>query len=57
MFVRERGLFMSPQDKGRFYHDGRFKTLLDVVNSYDERFNLRLTDPEKQDLIEYLKSL
>jgi hypothetical protein len=57
LFVRERGLFMSPQDKGRFYHDGRFKTLLDVVNSYDERFNLGLTDPEKQDLVEYLKSL
>jgi hypothetical protein len=28
-----------------------------VVNSYDERFNLGLTDPEKQDLVEYLKSL
>ncbi|PYV53933.1 MAG: hypothetical protein DMG91_15890 [Acidobacteria bacterium] len=57
LFVRERGLFMFPQDKGRFYHDGRFKTLLDVVNSYDARFNLNLTDQEKHDLIEYLKSL
>jgi len=57
LFVRERGLFMFPQDKGRFYHDGRFKTLLDVVNSYDVRFNLGLTDQEKHDLVEYLKSL
>ena len=57
LFVRERGLFMFPQDKGRFYHDGRFKTLLDVVNSYDARFNLELTDQEKHDLVEYLKSL
>lgn len=57
LFVRERGLFMFPQNKGRFYHDGRFKSLLDVVNSYDERFNLGLTDQEKQDLVEYLKSL
>jgi hypothetical protein len=57
LFVRERGLFMFPQDKGRFYHDGRFKTLLDVVNSYDQRFNLALTEQEKHDLIEYLKSL
>jgi hypothetical protein len=57
IFVRERGLFMFPQDKGRFYHDGRFKTLLDVVNSYDARFNLGLTDQEKHDLVEYLKSL
>jgi hypothetical protein len=57
VFVRERGLFMSPQNKGRFYHDGRFNTLLDVVNSYDQRFNLSLTDQEKHDLVEYLKSL
>lgn len=57
LFVRERGLFMSPQDKGRFYHDGRFKTLMDVVNSYNDRFSLGLSDQEKQDLVEYLKSL
>jgi len=57
VFVRERGLFMFPQDKGRFYHDGRFQTLLDVVNSYNDRFNLGLSDPEKHDLVEYLKSL
>src|SRR5438477_8230517 len=57
IFVRERGLFMFPQNKGRFYHDGRFQTLLDVVNSYDARFNLGLTDQEKNDLVEYLKSL
>ena len=57
LFVRERGLFMFPQNKGRFYHDGRFQTLLDVVNSYNDRFALSLTDPEKHDLVEYLKSL
>ena len=57
LFVRERGLFMFPQNKGRFYHDGRFKTLLDVVNSYNERFSLGLNDQEKHDLVEYLKSL
>ena len=57
IFVRERGLFMFPQNKGRFYHDGRFQTLLDVVNSYDARFSLGLTDQEKNDLVEYLKSL
>jgi hypothetical protein len=56
-FVRERGLFMKPANKGRFYHDGRFATLLDVVDSYDERFGLQLTAQEKSDLVEYLKSL
>lgn len=57
LFVRERGLFMFPQNKGRFYHDGRFQTLLDVVNSYNVRFSLGLTEQEKRDLVEYLKSL
>jgi cytochrome c5 len=57
IFVRERGLFMSVPNAGRFYHDGRFRTLLDVVNSYDERFALGLMAGEKADLVEYLKSL
>jgi hypothetical protein len=43
--------------KGGFYHDGRFATLMDVVNHYDTRFGLGLTDREKSDLVEYLKSL
>lgn len=42
---------------GGFYHDGRFATLLDVVNHYDTHFGLGLTDAEKSDLVEYLKSL
>jgi hypothetical protein len=57
IFVRERGLFMRPENKGRFYHDGRFQTLGDVVDSYNVRFGLGLTDSEKSDLVEYLKSL
>ena len=43
--------------KGGFYHDGRFATLLDVVNHYDTLFSLGLTDAEKAHLVEYLKSL
>ena len=42
---------------GGFYHDGRFKTLRDVVNHYDGCMNLGLTDQQKSDLVEYLKSL
>src|SRR5205807_3781767 len=57
LFVRERGLFMQSANKGRYYHDGRFKTLLDVVSSYNTRFNLGLTASEMSDLVEYLKSL
>jgi hypothetical protein len=57
VFVRENGLFMSPANKGRYYHDGRFATLLDVVNHYNTRFSLGLTSEEKFDLVEFLKSL
>jgi hypothetical protein len=31
--------------------------LLDVVNHYNTRFSLGLTNQEKLDLVEYLKSL
>jgi mono/diheme cytochrome c family protein len=57
LYIRERGLFMKPENKGRFYHDGRFQTLLDVVNSYNSRFSLGLSSQDSQDLVEYLKSL
>jgi len=57
IFVREEGLFMDPANQGRYYHDGRFKTLLDVVNHYNVHFSLGLSDGEKNDLVEYLKSL
>ena len=57
LFVRERGLFMNQRNKGRFYHDGRFQTLLDVVDSYNTRFGPGLTQQEEGDLVEYLKSL
>jgi len=43
--------------KGGFYHDGRFATLDEVVQHYDRHFDLKLTDAEKRDLIEYLKSI
>jgi len=50
-----RGLF-SHMKRG-FYHDGRFPTLLDVVNHYDGFKKLSLTEQEKSDLVQYLKSL
>ena len=50
-----RGLFVRA--KGGFYHDGRFATLADVVDHYDRHFKLGLMQPEKADLVEFLKSL
>jgi hypothetical protein len=50
-----RGLWTHT--KGGFYHDGRFATLLDVVDHYDATFGLGLLPAEKTDLVEFLKSL
>jgi len=50
-----KGLFSHM--KGGFYHDGRFATLMDVVSHYDKLFGLALADNEKNELIEYLKSI
>lgn len=50
-----RGLWAH--QKGGFYHDGRFATLGDVIDHYDEHFALGLSEAEKSDLAEFLKSL
>jgi hypothetical protein len=50
-----RGLFT--REKGGFFHDGRFATLNAVVDHYDSTFMLGLSDPEKSDLVQFLKSL
>jgi hypothetical protein len=43
--------------KPGLYHDGRFATLREVVDHYDTCLKLGLSDSEKGDLVEYLKSL
>jgi len=40
-----------------FFLEGRFATLLDVINHCDSCFTLNLTEVERRDLVEYLKSL
>lgn len=45
------------RSKGGFYHDGRYATLEDVVEHYNDHFKLNLSSNEKSDLVEYLKSL
>jgi len=40
-----------------YFHDGSAKTLLDVVNFYNKRFNIGLTDQEKTDLVNFLGAL
>ena len=48
------GLFT--RSKGGYYHDGRFPTLTSVVDHYNSCLNLKLTDGEKGDLVQYLRS-
>jgi hypothetical protein len=43
--------------KGGFFHDGRFATLLDVVNHYNDHRKLNLSESDKNDLVEYLKGI
>jgi len=43
--------------RSSIYHDGRFATLREVVNHYDNHFDLALSEQEKTDPIEYLESL
>ncbi|HET7608226.1 MAG TPA: hypothetical protein VFL84_06080 [Gammaproteobacteria bacterium] len=50
-----RGLWTHT--KGGFYHDGRFATLREVVDHYDSFQGLGLSNGEKRELVEYLKSL
>ena len=48
-----RALWQHPP----YFHDGSAATLLDVVNHYDSLFDLNLTEKQKGDLAEYLKTL
>ncbi|MGZ4829522.1 MAG: hypothetical protein ACXV78_07755 [Candidatus Angelobacter sp.] len=50
-----RGLWSH--QKGGFYHDGRFQSLEEVVSHYDQHFKLQLSDTERKELVEFLKSL
>jgi len=48
-----RALWQHPP----YFHDGGAKTLPDVVEHYDKVLALGLTGPQKNDLVEFLKSL
>jgi len=43
--------------KGGFFHDGRFPTLLAVVEHYNRVFNLGLTRAQENQLVQYLLSI
>jgi mono/diheme cytochrome c family protein len=52
-----RGLWHPPQLKGPYFHDGKAKTLEAAVAHYVTLFQLSLSDGQKRDLVEYLKTL
>jgi cytochrome c peroxidase len=48
-----RGLAARPP----YFHNGSAATLLDLVNFYDQRFNMLLTDGQKADLVAFMSTL
>ena len=52
-----RGLWHPPQLQGPYFHDGKAKTLEAAVSHYEQLFGLSLTDRQRSDLVEYLKTL
>ena len=48
-----RALWQHPP----YFHDGSAATVADVVGHYDTTLKLKLTDAQKKDLAEYLKSI
>lgn len=40
-----------------YFHNGSARTLLDAVNFYDTRFDLHLSEQDKDDLVAFLKAL
>jgi hypothetical protein len=55
--ARNRSRGLTTHTRGRFYHGGRFADVMAVVEHYNEVLKLGLSDAEKRDLVEYLKSL
>ena len=48
---------LHTREKGGYYHDGRFQSLGEVVDHYNSCKSLGLLDGERNDLVEYLKTL
>jgi hypothetical protein len=57
VFARANQFVTNPAAKGRYYHDGRFATLADVVAHYNTTMGLALSPAEQSDLVQYLQSL
>ena len=59
---KDVGRFKGPilrglSGRGPYFHNGAAETLTDVVDFYDKRFDLKLTEQEKADLIAFLRAL
>ena len=56
------GKFKGPNLRGLagrapYFHNGSAATLRDVLDFYDQRFNIGMTDQQKQDLVAFLSAL
>lgn len=59
---RDVGRFKGPilralSGRGPYFHNGAAETLRDVVEFYDRRFEMKLSEQEKADLVAFLRAL
>ncbi len=50
-------ILRSLSARAPYFHNGRAMQLSDVVEFYNQRFSLNLSDQEKTDLVAFLRSL
>ena len=57
MSAKSKAILRGLAGRAPYFHNGSAATLMDVVNFYDVRFNLHLSDKEKGDLAAFLAAL
>jgi cytochrome c peroxidase len=57
MLARSKDRYYVVSPRAPFFHNGSAATLMDAVNFYDTRFNLHLSEQDKDDLVAFLRTL
>jgi cytochrome c peroxidase len=56
-FSRHRAEFRGLTARAPYFANGSARDLIELVNFFDRRFKIGLTDKEKQDLVNFLSIL
>ena len=52
-----KGRFCEVWQRAPYFHNGAAEDLNEIVNFYNQRFQMNLTDQEKSNLVAFLNSL